>query len=63
MTLGSVDGSVVVVRSGSVAVAMVMVDRDVCVCLCVHTLHWWIPMCTKAKYYNTMINRVWVQTL
>ena len=45
MTLRSVDGSFLVVRSGSVAVAMVMVDKRcvcVCVCVCVHILYWWI---------------------
>ena len=37
MMLGSVDGSIVVVRSGSVTVAMVMVDkRCVCVYVCIH---------------------------
>ena len=37
MTLGSVDGSIVVVRSGSVTVAMVMVDKIcVCVYVCIH---------------------------
>ena len=58
MMLGSVDGSIVVVRSSSVAVVMVCV----CVYMCAYiTLV--DPMCTKAKYYNTMVNRVWVQTL
>ena len=36
MMLGSVDGSIVVVRSGSVTVAMVTVDkRCVCVYVCI----------------------------
>ena len=38
MTLRSVDGSIVVVRSGSVTVAMVMVDkRCVCVYVCIQS--------------------------
>ena len=38
MMLRSVDGSVVVVRSGSVTVAMLTVDNNLCVYVCIHCI-------------------------